>query len=58
MKFKYEIYLLIVLYLKDRDEVPTVEKRRKDDDKTIKISHHNGEDEERQRRYVRMNDVR
>lgn len=49
---------LTLNWLKDRDEVPAVEKRRKDEDKTIKISHHNGEDEERQRRYVRMSDVR
>lgn len=49
---------LTLNWLKDRDEVPAVEKRRKDEDKTIKISHHNGEDDERQRRYVRMSDVR
>lgn len=34
-----------------------MEKRRKDEDKTIKITHHNGEEDERTRRHVRMNDV-
>lgn len=60
---KLEVYLSSLLVVdtyilkQDRDEPqPAAEKRRKDDDKPIKISHHNGEVDERQRRHVRMND--
>ncbi|CRK88716.1 CLUMA_CG002522, isoform A [Clunio marinus] len=41
---------------RDREEPAVVEKRRKDEDKTIKVPHHNGEEDERTRRHVRMND--
>ena len=44
--------------VQDRDEPAPAEKRRKDEEKPVKISHHNGEEDERTRRHVRMNDVR
>lgn len=41
----------------EREEIQPVltEKRRKDEDRSVKVSHHNGEEDDRLKRHIRVN---